>query len=697
MRRGSGTASRVRSPRRAADWSAILCAVCVIATALAWPSGRVAAQGSAEDLLYHVDVDVLEAGPVSALLPASSRSWLLDSRMVLEAPDGTRSWVLVREETVAGGAWLPAEVSAVEQSEEGVQFEIAVRSDGTSWYDRIRVQLAQNATVANVRLEAWSADEGWAEVAVGVLFAAGDHDSVRQTELAYPPTSSTRLRLTWPSEELDPAWRSLAVRRSRRPEVGRSAEIVRDHRLLRSESALDAQQVFVDENFNRGGLVVLPFEPGAPDRVELRWPPESEPVGMRVFAPASGGWTIVQEVQARDRATVPVANLAPASRYRRVELSFGGQPLARDIAASSSEQARRVTWNAYQIGTYRLATTLAQPEDVAGIPVAAPLGPDRPRILPVNELAETPLMLPSSVLAKAVGAAPPAGDPFRRLARWPIEAAEGYAPGTLVGVTAPSSISVRELDRLRIVQGEHTVPFFVDRALPPALAARGQLRPRPAYTNTPVRRALVGVSEVVIRVPAIGERAGQWEVLSNQGPFERSVEFLRPHRDVSSGSRSLKVVHSGTWRCAGGQTIPCRYSAAWERSTWRGDPALITATLRFHDGENPPLDEVDVRLWMEDARIVFAVPSERTPMHIASYEPQLPAPRYDVAPLLARWAPMVTAEASLGERERALPPVAPPKRPEAPPWLIAAVLGVAATVLIWVLSRSLGTQPPRSA
>jgi hypothetical protein len=133
------------------------------------------------------------------------------------------------------------------------------------------------------------------------------------------------------------------------------------------------------------------------------------------------------------------------------------------------------------------------------------------------------------------------------------------------------------------------------------------------------------------------------------------------------------------WECSPQPPLPCR---AWLDLPGGRAPELLT--VRFADGDDPPLAGVDLALWRRRDVLLFAWP-EDGPVSLLAGASGLAAPDYDLESmgdlLLARAGR--TAELDLAGR------LAAEEAAWWSRWLMPAALGLAGLFLLFLLRRIL--------
>lgn len=195
-------------------------------------------------------------------------------------------------------------------------------------------------------------------------------------------------------------------------------------------------------------------------------------------------------------------------------------------------------------------------------------------------------------------------------------------PGDLVRLELPAAVygaSREGLADLRLAVAGRQIPFFRWSPPEPALTA-GETGSRPGESERP------GESRVVVSLPGGGLPLTQIHLTAPGIPLRRSVSI----RYVDPSRRLDGDVARSTWRCVPEPPLACR-----EGITLTAGPAPRLLTVRFQDGDNPPLPALDVQVWRRRDVLLFVWPDlgESGEVQLLAGAEGLEAPRYDLAAL----------------------------------------------------------------
>jgi hypothetical protein len=264
---------------------------------------------------------------------------------------------------------------------------------------------------------------------------------------------------------------------------------------------------------------------------------------------------------------------------------------------------------------------------------------------------------------------------------WKIAAPEAR-PGSLVRLEVPAAAygpARPDLADLRLAVGGHQIPYW--RWTPPAPALVRETSAQPVRSWD--RRGQGGASRIDLDLPQTGLPLTQMMLTALPMPLKRglSLHYLEPARPGASAGE--RVAAHTVWQCLSRPPLPCRDLLPLDGRA----PRLLT--LRFEDGDNPPLGNLDLSLWRRDDVLVFVWP-ERGPdgdVRLLAGARDLEAPDYDLAALgdqlLARpWRP---AEIDQGGGEAPVP--------RWTRWVMPLTLGLATLLLFLLLRGVLKTAP----
>lgn len=567
-----------------------------------------------------------------------------------------------------GGGQVPARLAlSAPRSERRPVQAVEVESEEGGWvvvldvgpapvpHERLFFDFTRAAAVPAVRLESSPDGKAWRLLAEGDLFRIGPGDGLQQTALSYPPTEDRHLRLHWPAAAGLPRVSAVEVETVTGP-------------------SLTATQ---DAKCDRGrpGVAVCTLELPAPGQTLRRLTVEIEAegaVGYRLDQPRDARWlTLAAGVWQRDggrtRHLLPGAEEPVAGSLLRLELYGGGKAAPRLVSYGIELALPTIVFEAGEPGLYTLAyggTVRGESRFGGEGPGAAWLeaGPEREHALP---------LLPTSATA------PGARLRGRFTAGWRV-VAPAARPGDLVRLELPDGVYAAarpDLGDLRVVVGERQIPFF--RWSPPAPVAAVEKR---GLQPLPLER-VSDESQVQIHLPEAGLPVTGIDLAAPGIPLRRAVgvRYLEPVRP-GARPRDRPAVARQTWECSPEPPLPCR-----ARLPLPG-PAPETLAVRFHDGDNAPLPDLEATVWRRGDVLLFVWPAttEERPVRLVAGQKTLGAPSYDLEALgdvlLGRpWQP---AELDLGGE-------ADPAAPWWSRWVLPVTLGIAGIFLLLLLRKIL--------
>jgi hypothetical protein len=256
-------------------------------------------------------------------------------------------------------------------------------------------------------------------------------------------------------------------------------------------------------------------------------------------------------------------------------------------------------------------------------------------------------------------------------------AAPEARPGSVVRLEVPAGVygpARPDLADLRLAAGDRQIPYVRWTAPVPALVRETSAQPVRSWD----RRSSGGASRIDLDLPQTGLPLTQLLLTAPPMPLRRGLSLLysEPARPgVAAGER---VAARGLWQCLSRPPLPCRDLLALDGRA----PRLLT--LRFEDGDNPPLGSLDLSLWRRADVLVFVWP-EKGDVRLLAGARDLQAPDYDIAALgdqlLSRpWRP-----AEIDKSGGAAP------APRWARWIMPITLGLAALLLFVLLRRVLRT------
>lgn len=259
-------------------------------------------------------------------------------------------------------------------------------------------------------------------------------------------------------------------------------------------------------------------------------------------------------------------------------------------------------------------------------------------------------------------------------------AAPEARPGSLVRLEVPAAVygpARPDLADLRLAAGGRQIPYL--RWTPPAPALVRETSAQPVRTWD--RRGPGGASRIDLDLPQTGLPLTQLLLTAPPMPLRRglALHYMEPTRPgVAAGEQ---VAARAVWQCVPRPALPCRHLLPLDGRA----PRLLA--LRFEDGDNPPLGNLDLSLWRRDDVLVFVWP-EHGEVRLLAGARDLEAPNYDLAALgdqlLARpWRPAEIDQSGNGA------PAPPWSR-----WVMPLTLGLATLLLLVLLGRVLRAATP---
>ncbi|HEX9670207.1 MAG TPA: DUF3999 family protein [Thermoanaerobaculia bacterium] len=618
-------------------------------------AARVAA-ADASAYLYTRPLEVPAAGPVAVSLDLSTLRHLGTGRFAVFAPDGSE--VSARLEHDFDCCRVKADL--VEARQEGESWRLVLDlGPSPPLHEQLHFRLLGTAAAAVVRLEGSDDRQAWRPLAAGNLFRLGSLVELERSALVYPPNRHRWLRLTWPAAAGKPELRRIDVVGAE----GRTLAVGAERPACRREGV--------------AAVCALPLP--APGQIGLRFhlrlaaDARGGPggrVGYRLSRPYIGRWQKLSEGTAPLTGSALAVPLPPESLPGEpLRLELYGDPAPPRLAGWALELDQPVVvFAARRAGRYTLAygggtmMELRAVGDSAGAVRVVP-GPERRQTLPPLPAAATAPGAPLDVRAFA--------------ASWPVRAPRAEA-GEVMWLELPPAVlaaAAVDLSDVRLAIGDRQLPFLRhDPATPALAAARRGLRPEPERGGKTSR----------VNVEVARQQRFSSLSLTAPPPFRRWVAVSQRH--------ALLPLHEhegerGFWDCSTPPPLLCRFDA-----DIRSALPVDRVSVRFDDGDNPPLASVDVALWRRRHLLVFVWPAAGEVRLLAGArgDPAPTAPRYDLellAPQLAA-RPWRAAAVDVGGGTRG--------EERGPAWLplmIPAVLALAAVVLLVILARVIGKRP----
>jgi len=531
--------------------------------------------------------DVPAAGWVRVPLDlAALRHIGLSASLRVTAPTGeevqrwTAPWT-------ADGERRPVKVQEVSKGDRGWTLRLDAGPEPLV-HERLLLDFARLATVPDVTLDASQDGKSWEPLVAGDLFRLGSGEGLARTSLPYPATSARYLRLSWPARAGFPELRGVAVEPT---SPGRSLTVT-----SRSSPCRDGPSAVT-----RICRLPLPAAGQTVRRLTVELAAGAD-VGYQLYQPLHGAWEPLARGVWRGarsgRHVVPLPAEPLAGDALRLEL-FGaaGEPAPRLLGHSVDLAVDTVLFYAEAPGRYVLSYGgVPSPGAGAAQPGARSVaaGVEAAWIEPGPEEEARPAPLPA---AAAAGAALPR-ERFR--ASWAVTAA-GAAPGDLVRLALPDAVYAQarpDLGDLRLVAGGRQVPYVRWTAPDPVpVAERTDLRPEAEQGRH--------YSRIEIYLPVAGLPVSQLRLTAPPSPLRRPVGVRYPDTAPPGlAPREERLVARGSWECLPEPPLPCRLDLPLT------GPAPHHLTLRFADGDNPPLGSVDVAVWRRGDVLLFAWPAE---------------------------------------------------------------------------------------
>jgi hypothetical protein len=528
--------------------------------------------------------------------------------------------------------------------------------EGVPVHEQLIFDLDRRTAATAVRLEGSPDRRSWQPLAEGDLFRLGEGDGgLERTALSYPPSAVRYLRLAWPKAAGFPELRTVEIELSAGPSIALATG---------------------DSSCERGGngavacRVDLPAPGATVRRIELSLSGAGA-VGYLLEAPDGGHWsTIAQGVWQRPNPegrleTRHLLNLdaeVGTGDFLRLSLYAAGTP--PELSGVRLEIApREVAFLAESPGRYTLvygAGAGAPPRLETAVevdPAELAAGPERARPAP-------PLPAAANPGAALVLEAFPSS--------WEV-AAPGAAAGDVVRLEIPDGVYAAahaDLGDLRLATGTRQIPYIRRTSPEPVRAAVAWgMRAEPERAH--------GWSRVELDLPAARSPWTQISIATPGGPLRRRLEVLavRPRNPEPAGRET--TIASTLWECNPMPPLPCRTLLPIE------GPGASRIAVRFEDGDNAPLGEVELAVWRRRDALVFVWPGSAKVRLLAGAE-AMAAPAYDLAALSGE---LLGRPWQAGE----LAPVVRDE-PRGLRFLLPIVLGLAGIGLLLLLRRILAAQ-----
>jgi hypothetical protein len=436
----------------------------------------------------------------------------------------------------------------------------------------------------------------------------GPGEAVVRASLLYPATKARYLRLSWPREAGAPELRGAMVEPTT-PE--RSLTVTSPNHPCQNGSA--------------GGTLTCLLPLPAAGQTVRRLTVElagGATIGYRLFTPRQARWELLTAGVWRGagaRHVVPLGGAPLRADSLRLDLFAGAaDPRPRLLSHSFDLAIETVTFYAETSGRYTLS--------YGGAPAAESDGaPPEGRVLAAG--AEAAWIAPGAEEEGHLGPLPAAAAPGAKLpaerfrASWAVVA--NAAAGELVRLPLPDLVYAQarpDLGDLRLVAGQHQIPYV--RWAPPAPVPVLD-RPDQHPDAEKGRR----YSRIEVPLPAASLPVTEIDLTTPPSPLRRPVGVRYPDPGPPAlAAREERLMARASWDCLPEPPLPCHLSLPLS------GPAPRHMTVRFADGDNPPLASVDVSAWRRADVLLFVWPgSER--VRLLAGAPDLAAPVYDLAAL----------------------------------------------------------------
>jgi hypothetical protein len=633
------------------------------------------AHAAVEGYHYTREIVVTEAGWVRVPLDLAAIQHL--------APGGADLHVLSPS---GGEAPLRIETAAARTERRPVKSATVERSGSTEsgWallldlgastvpHERLFLQTVRPSIAPPDQIESSPDGANWQPLTPGEPFRAEAGEN--WISISYPVTGDRWLRLHWPREAGAPKIEAAEV------------ESVTGPTLAIATRNADCDPgppgaIFCTLPLPAAGQVVRRLT------VELQ---EKGSVGYRLDAPRDGRWQSIvegvwqpaQPAGGRMRHVLNGGAEALDSDLLRLELYSAPGTAPRLLSYGFELTVQTVLFEAEEAGRYTLAYG-GPPRRVGSAPPEPPAG-EEASWLEAGPEAEHPLPpLPATATAPSVRL-----ESGRLKAAWRV-VAPAARPGSVVRLELPESVYAAaraDLGNLRLASGDRQIPFYRWSPAAPALALwEGGVRP------TGDVRAKESTLE--IRLARSGLPLTELDVMAPARPLRRSVtlQYLEPAAHLARRSgEEAKAAPSptlrATWECMPQAPIPCRLRMPLPGRA----PSVLS--LRFHDGDNPPLPDLDTAVWRRRDVLLFVWPQaapkgapQAGSVRLVAGADSLKAPSYDLQALgdTLTGRPWQPAEISSGGDAPAGGP------PWWGRWLRPLMLGLAGLWLILLLRRIL--------
>jgi hypothetical protein len=198
-------------------------------------------------------------------------------------------------------------------------------------------------------------------------------------------------------------------------------------------------------------------------------------------------------------------------------------------------------------------------------------------------------------------------------------------PGSLVRLELPAVVYTAaraDLGNLRLAAGDRQIPFFWSPATPALAAQETSLHPTASGQRS-------RESEVEIRLPQPGLPLTELDLAASPAPLRRTVgvRYQEPPLTANGRRKNRPADVRETWECRPQPPLPCN-----ERLPLPGRaPQMLS--LRFYDGDNPPVADLGVTVWRRRDVLLFVWPETEEPIRLLAGSENLKAPSYDLSAL----------------------------------------------------------------
>jgi hypothetical protein len=562
----------------------------------------------------------------------------------------------------------PVTLSRAERADDGWELTVDLGADPPP-HERLFLQPLRPPLAPPDRIENSPDGSAWQPLAAGeppvpeTPEAEGDSDS-EWIAISYPASGDRYLRLHWPRQTQPPRVAAAEVESVTGP-------------------TLSVTTGNPDCDTSQPGTAFCTLALPAAGQIVRRLTVEVQGggrIGYRLAAPRDSRWQdlaegVWQRVEAPARHLIAGGPDPVADTLLRLELYGSPQSPPRIASWGVELTVQTVLFRAEEAGRYVLAyggpatgTRRAEPPPFADIEAAW--------LEAGAEAEHSPAPLPAAVTAPAVRL-----ESRRLTVSWQV-VAPSAKPGFLVRLELPDAVyraARTDLGNLRLVSGERQIPFYRWSPAAPALVAR-LWDLDPAGTGRRSRE-----SEVEIRLPEAGLALTELDLTAPARPLRRTVgvRYQEPAgvpRRENGKRRDRPAAGRQTWKCQPQPPLPCL-----ERLALPGHAPQVLA-VRFQDGDNPPLTDLDVALWRRRDVLLFVWPEaeEAAPVRLLVGPENLRTPSYDLTALgdsllSYPWQPA----------ELSLEGTATPSEPRWARWVMPMTLLIAGVCLILLLGRIL--------